>query len=126
MFMAWLGKVNAYFLISFFFFTIYLISFEVIEPVILNWGWNSSVLFITGFIPIIYIILCIYLLLASLFFKSEKIMQKTNADVAHNTQTFFFISGILGIYQLMMFVIGIGYVVKNYVIDLGVNNGSNM
>ena len=80
MFLGWLGKLNTFVLNAFFFFAMYVMAFEVLQPKIYEWElpvWFES---LPGFFPFLYVFLCIYLVLASLNFKVDKITSATKKD----------------------------------------------
>jgi small-conductance mechanosensitive channel len=57
-----------------------------------------------------------YLILGSLNFKVEKIDRNTKLDSQSNTHTFFFISSILGIYQILMFSVSIVFLIDTFAV----------
>jgi len=70
MFMAFLGKINAYLMLSFYMFVLYSLSFSFLPPeFILE---NPTIALIPGMIPMFYSMMLLILIFCSLTFKVKK------------------------------------------------------
>jgi hypothetical protein len=113
---AMLGKFNTFFLNSFFFFAIYVVSKEIMVVYLEDNNIAEPLPAIASFLPCLYVFLCFYLILASLNFKVDLIKSDTHIDKVRNTHTFFFISSLLGIYQVLIFAATIIFIIYQYIV----------
>eukprot|EP00825_Cyclidium_porcatum_P012454 TRINITY_DN164_c0_g1_i2.p1 TRINITY_DN164_c0_g1~~TRINITY_DN164_c0_g1_i2.p1 ORF type:complete len:547 (-),score=56.55 TRINITY_DN164_c0_g1_i2:396-2036(-) len=118
MFMAWLNKINMYFLPGFFYFSLHLSCYQLFSHYIKD--LNGIFQFIPGLLPFAYVILLIYMVLISL---NYKISYKVNIK---NAETFDMLSGIIGIYQFVMIGIVLWNVVSNYFLNIYDYQPSNL
>ena len=116
MIMTQLRKLNAYLLPSFVFICIFIFEEQIIRTEIQKSGFTTLEP-LAALLPLGYVMLLGYLLFASLSFKVEKISkEKTTYDKLHNTNRYFFLSGVLGVYFVLMFAIALGFIIKEFLV----------
>ncbi|KRX06345.1 hypothetical protein PPERSA_04958 [Pseudocohnilembus persalinus] len=109
MFMTYLGQVNAYLLVGFFSFALYTSATQLFIPIIDHYNISSTVKLLPLFFLIFYSLIVIFLLYLSLNIK----INKQNSSY----KLYGFISGIFGVYNLIIYLIIIYNIFTTYITE---------